>query len=58
LTFAILNNIKYGKKASQKGLAKLVANGSFAAAYPLHDGDWEVRCFDLEVQHENSLDSY
>eukprot|EP00045_Choanoeca_perplexa_P014447 m.170068 g.170068 ORF g.170068 m.170068 type:complete len:962 (-) comp16678_c0_seq7:1832-4717(-) len=38
LTYSILNHISYGKKASHKGLAKLVANGSFIGAYPLHDG--------------------
>eukprot|EP00730_Choanoeca_flexa_P001321 TRINITY_DN10582_c0_g2_i1.p1 TRINITY_DN10582_c0_g2~~TRINITY_DN10582_c0_g2_i1.p1 ORF type:complete len:1022 (+),score=268.43 TRINITY_DN10582_c0_g2_i1:51-3068(+) len=41
LTHTILDNIKYGKKASQKGLQKLIANGSFIAAYPLHDGMWD-----------------
>jgi hypothetical protein len=43
LTYAILNHISYGKKASHKGLAKLVANGSFVGAYPLHDGLYGVR---------------
>ena len=57
LTHSILNNIKYGKKASQKGLAKLVANGSFVGAYPLHDGDWDVSeaCSLLCRVHDSAL---
>eukprot|EP00730_Choanoeca_flexa_P001318 TRINITY_DN10582_c0_g1_i18.p2 TRINITY_DN10582_c0_g1~~TRINITY_DN10582_c0_g1_i18.p2 ORF type:complete len:258 (+),score=22.57 TRINITY_DN10582_c0_g1_i18:765-1538(+) len=49
LTYCILNHMSYGRKASQKGLHKLIANGSFSAAYPLHDGAWGEKAKDEPV---------
>lgn len=32
----------YGPKESQVGIKKLLSNGTFAAAFPLHDGPYEI----------------
>lgn len=42
LTDYVLMRTHYGPKDSQRGYKKLIANGAFAAAFPLHDGPYEV----------------
>lgn len=43
LTFKILSSMRYGNKSDQVGIRKLLHNGSFIAAYPLHDGPLPLR---------------
>eukprot|EP00048_Salpingoeca_helianthica_P005079 m.84052 g.84052 ORF g.84052 m.84052 type:complete len:933 (-) comp13464_c0_seq1:29-2827(-) len=38
LTYHLLISIRYGPKSDQVGLRKLLNNGAYLAAYPLHDG--------------------
>eukprot|EP00043_Microstomoeca_roanoka_P027025 m.13337 g.13337 ORF g.13337 m.13337 type:complete len:921 (-) comp7245_c0_seq1:236-2998(-) len=42
LVWEMLSRISYGGKSSQVGIKKLLANGTFTAAFPLHDGPYEV----------------
>eukprot|EP00055_Hartaetosiga_balthica_P010211 m.42879 g.42879 ORF g.42879 m.42879 type:complete len:915 (+) comp7082_c0_seq1:71-2815(+) len=41
LVWDILQRVSYGPKVTQTGIKKLLANGTFSAAFPLHDGPYE-----------------
>lgn len=38
----ILTSTQYGEKRNQIGFGRLIGNGSYSAAYPLHEGTYEI----------------
>ncbi|XP_073240805.1 anoctamin-5-like [Porites lutea] len=38
----ILNKTQYGERRNQIGIGRLLGNGSYSAAYPLHEGTYEL----------------
>ncbi|XP_031570691.1 anoctamin-4-like [Actinia tenebrosa] len=54
IVYTLLQRAKYGSnKTTQVGIERLIANGTYAAAYPLHEGNYKMEQSMLTHKPEN-----